>query len=244
MTSVVRRTKLELERLFIEAYQRLDLSCKSYDRGHFSEAPDIAKEIANFVYDHGRTISILSGMGIKKSTEFICSAIHETKGESPDVGTLMSNEYYIISARICFSGMDYVPFLNRKSKKYINFSEWWNGHVLSRYHAPLLSREFISRSEIVIFTRNKEGGGHVETQHHIGTKDDKLIRLMAGEYVDGYMILDGQETITAEDNAPPYATLRQIGWELQETLNCARPDLVVRAMQPPVPGPRMVPGKR
>ncbi len=38
-----------------------------------------------------------------------------------------------------------------------------------------------------------------------------------------------------------FATLRQIGWEMDQTLRRGCPDLIARANLNPVPGPRMRP---
>jgi hypothetical protein len=138
--------------------------------------------------------------------------------------------------------MDYRPLLSRGVCKLVSFDCWWAGPVLSRYvHTPVERREIISRSELIEHIRNEEGGGHVSARYKRDTSADKMARLMQGEYVDGYMELDGGPPQTAEPHIPAYATVRQIGWELEQTLRNARPDLIDRANLAPSLGPRMKP---
>lgn len=238
VANFVHRSKQELESLYVDAARRLVNAGVLYDLGHFGEAPDIAKEVANFVYDHGATRGLLSSMGLKETMKFTCSAIAPYV---PDKGYLVSNEYYLITAPIGFFGMDYVANKGRNCVKSLSFTDWWQGNVLSRWDGGAMAREYITRSELVLHVRNKEGGGHVASGHHLVGAADKMVRLMSGEYVDGHVQIGDAEPATAEDNAPAYATLRQIGWELEETLAALRPDLWQLGMRPATPGPRMKP---
>ena len=67
-------SRSERERLFVHAYERLVRAGAAYDQGHWSEAPDIAKEVFNFVYDHGSTKSILTQLGLRETLEFTSTA--------------------------------------------------------------------------------------------------------------------------------------------------------------------------
>lgn len=238
------KPRTELERAFVEAYERLVQAGTAFDARHLSEAPNIAKEAMNFIYDSGqKSESILQHLGIKHTINFVDSSKPSAIASLPSGSRKGSNEYRLIDEIIGFSGMDYRPLLGtRTSPRMIPFAAWWDGTVLSRYvHAPVERREKISRGELVQHVRNEEGGGHVSARYKRGTPADKMARLMQGEYVDGYMQLNGESPLTAEDHAPAYATIRQIGWELEETLRQARPDLTSRADFNPRPGPRMRP---
>jgi hypothetical protein len=232
----------ETERAFVEAFERLARAGMAYDIGHLSEAPNLAKEVATFVYDHGAITSVLSQLDIKQKIDFIDSSFSDsTDGPATD-GLLLSNEYFLIDACIGFSGMDYRPRLGRGESRAVSFDTWWSGPVLSRYvHMPAGDRETISRSELILHVRNEEGGAHVNWRYKRGTPTDKLARLMLGEYVDGYMEINGGTPQTSEPYIPAYATVRQIGWELEQTLRNARTDLIRRANFSPSPGPRMKP---
>ena len=234
----------ELERSFVEAYERLVRAGRAFDAGHLSEAPDIAKEAMTFVYDPGqKSESILQHLGLKHNVGFVDSSKASALDSLPAGSRMVSNEYLLVDALIGFSGMDYRPLLGtRTSLRTVTFAAWWEGTVLSRYvHSPVEGRERISRGELIQHVRNEEGGAHVSARYKRGTPADKMVRLMQGEYVDGYMELNGGSPVTAEAHAPAYATLRQIGWELEETLRRVRPDLTSRANFAPQTGPRMRP---
>lgn len=232
----------ELERSFIEAFERLLRASEAYDSGHLSEAPNLAKEVATFVYDHGATISILSHLGTKDCTAFVDSSKPSAIKSLLPNRLLISNEYFLIDAYIGFDGMGYRPLLCRSGSKLIGFGSWWEGPVLSRYvHASVNHREIITRRELIMYVRNEEGGAHVSGQYRRGSSSDKLAHLMQGEYVDGYMEINGGSPQTSEPHIPAYATVRQIGWELEQTLRNAQPHLTSRANFTRCVGPRMKP---
>jgi hypothetical protein len=69
-----------------------------------------------------------------------------------------------------------------------------------------------------------------------------MLGLMRGDFIDGSMELNGGHRVEPEyPHAPAYATVRQIGWEMEETLRQGCPDLVARVDSNPRPGPRMKP---
>lgn len=235
----------EIERLFVEAYERLYRACRLFDQGHQSEAPDIAKEISNFVYDHGNSsTSILTAMKAKHQVNFVDSADGPTPAHG---GILLSNEYRLMYATVDFDGMDYKPFLADKAPyPALQFDDWWIAPIFTRYvHTLPDGREKISRSELVMHLRHKEGGAHVAARYFPSdSRADKMRRLMEGEYVDGYMSLDDGPPMTAESHAPAYAAVRQIGYEVLATLEQFRTDLTHKADLRPRVGPRMKLGPR
>lgn len=230
----------EFERSFIEAFERLVRAGKAYDAGHISEAPNIAKEVATFVYDRGAISSILSHFGAKDSIVYVDSSKSSAIESLPLGSLLLSNEYFLIDATIGFDGMDYRPLLSRARPKSTNFDAWWEGAVLSRYvHGAVSHREIITRSELILHVRNEEGGAHVSRHYKRDTPTDKLARLMQGEYVDGHMEINGGPPQTSEFYMPAYATVRQIGWEIEQTLRDSWSNLISHANFNPPLGPRM-----
>lgn len=236
------KPRSELERMFVEGYERLVRAGRAFDAGQSSEAPNIAKEVMTFAYDRGtRSESILCNLGLKDGMDFADSA-KPAIDDLPPNARLLSNEYCLIHAIVGFEGMAYRPLLGRFAPKRVPFNSWWEGTVLSRYVARSIGgRECINRGELIQHIRNEEGGGHVSAHYKRGTSADKLARLMQGEYVDGYIILNEEDPMTAQPYAPAYATVRQIGWELEETLRWACPELVARADFRRRFGPKMRP---
>ncbi len=236
------KPRSEYERMFVESFERLVRAGNAYDSGHLSEAPNIAKEIYNFVYTHRSIKSIISQLLPDVFPDFIDSAKSTLLIDLPDGAIRLSNDYHLINARIGFGSMEYRPILERGGSRQIAFRDWWEGPVLSRYClASKDGRETISRGELIQYIRNEEGGAHASAHYKRGIPADKLNRLMQGEYVDGYVILNEGAPLTSEPHIPAYATVRQIGWELEQTLRMWRPDLTSRANFLPSPGPRMRP---
>lgn len=82
----------EIERAFIEGYERLVRAGGAYDAGHLSEAPDVAKEVMTFVYDHGGINSILTHLGAKETLTFVDSSKPRSMDGLPPGARLVSNE--------------------------------------------------------------------------------------------------------------------------------------------------------
>ncbi|MDX3973487.1 hypothetical protein [Shinella sp.] len=240
-----RKEEAEIERALIESYERLKRSGALYDIGHHSEAPDIAKEVYIIAHDRGGShVSLLTALGIKEKARFVDSS--NQRHYPPERGILASSEYILIGQHITFSGIDYVPNLERNGyNNNLPFTEWKDGHVLSRHDNDSENlREFISREEIYTYVRNNEGGGHVNPRLSTKKTDVKMINLMKGSYVDGYMHLNEGPAVTSENFMPAYATIRQIGWEIEKTLENNFPAIIAKASHAPTAGPRMKLGTR
>lgn len=238
VTVFVSKTRDELERNFVEAFERLVRANAAYDQGHWSDTPNIAKETFNFVHDRGRLVSLLTHLDLKAHTQFLSTAKARRTEGLPPGAVLASPEYRLINACIGFDGMGYEPLLGRvPSLNPLLFDQWYDETVLAWY-----GREDIKRGEIIEFIRHVEGGGHVAGRFE-PRWDKKMMDLIRGEWVDGYMRLGNGPAIEPEPYAPAYATMRQIGWELEETLRRGCHSLISRANFAPAPGPRMRPAR-
>jgi hypothetical protein len=179
--------------------------------------------------DKGKGRALLKHLG-QQDISFVSSAQPMTPGN-------LAPEYRLIHATIGFDGMDYEPFLSkRRYDALLVFEDWDSETVLAR-----VGKKSIARGELVEFIRHVEGGGHVAPRYE-RRWSGKMMGLMRGDYIDGYMVLNGGPSVAPENrHAPAYATVRQIGWEMEETLRRACPDLVALADFNPKPGPRMKP---
>jgi hypothetical protein len=224
-----KKTQEELERGFIESYERLVRAGEVYDQGHWGEAPNIAQQAYLFVHDRGKERSILSQLNFKD-----ISFISTTK-DPPSIASnvvLVSPEYRLITASIGFDGMDYCPPLsNAKRQRTLPFQDSHNEVVLA-WHG----RQSIKRGELLEFIRHTEGS-HIAPGYH--QRFAKMAGLMRGDWVDGHMEINGSPPLMPEPYAPAYATVRQIGWELEESLRRGCAALVASAKLRPKLGPRM-----
>lgn len=91
-TAFESKTRDELERNFVEAFERLVRANAAYDRGHWGDAPNIAKETFNFVHDQGRLVSLLTHLDLKAHMLFLSTAkARETEGLRPARCSLHQN---------------------------------------------------------------------------------------------------------------------------------------------------------
>lgn len=229
-----KRTREELERNFVQAYERLLRAGEAFDRGHRSEAPNIAKEVYNFVHDVGKTPEcLLSHLGLK-NIQFASTSQKANFDAQAGAGwVLASPQYLLIDATIGFDGMDYVPIFGRKGVSgWMPFEAW--------YVEPVLTwpgREAVRRRDLIEFLRHTQGGGHVAGKYE--QRWAELSALVNGDWIDGHIHLNNGPPLKPENEGPAFATARQIGWELEETLRRGVSELVGRANLQPVPGPRM-----
>jgi hypothetical protein len=160
------KTKEELERNFVEAFERLVGANNAYDVGHLSEAPNIAKEVHSFI-DKGKGRALLKHLG-RQGISFVSSAQPMTPGN-------LAPEYRLIHATIGFDGMDYEPFLSKRRYDVLLAFEDWDSETVLAW----VGKESIVRGELVEFIRHVEGGGHVAPRYE-RRWSGKLMGLMRG----------------------------------------------------------------
>lgn len=231
-------TRAEQKRQFIRAYERLVRAGAAYDQGHWSEAPNIAKEVFSFVYDHGNsTKSVLTQLGLRNNIEFVSTA----KGPLPAMserGLLVSPDYRLIVDEYCLDGIQYRPRFEADGDlgKLMSFTAWFSETILT-WHG----RGTINREELLKFVRDKVGGGHIASGHYRTEHTDRMVDLLSGGWLFMQQQMPDGTARGPEPDQIAFATLRQIGWEMDQTLRRSCPDLVARANLNPAPGPRMGP---
>jgi len=177
-------------------------SCDAFDQGREWEAPRIATAVANIVFDDGkRSKSVLTQLGAKHTLRYTSSiSIRYPKGERA-LGLLIGVEMDGTGPRFfpnCVMGIDTPRFD-------LSFANWWKETIYQNGSAKL-SRENLTR-----VLRNQDGGSHfdevVRDQTYlamINNFDPRLTFTFNGERVElqnGHLV-----------------TMRQIGWELIESL--------------------------
>jgi hypothetical protein len=222
----------EIRQDFIHAYERLVRAGRAFDNGQPSEAPRIATEVDLFVYDHGRkTTSLLTHLGRHK-IQFVNTA----KALNPNN---LLTETPLVMAHVTNSGFEYIALKGDGPPHYYEqapqqFAKWWEKGVLRN-----LGRRVYSRKNLIHFFRNMAGGGHVTSSFQLkeeNTAQDfaDLSRTNTG----GLVFSDGKNEYVPQFG-PEYATVRQIGWELEQTLRNSCADLISNAQTSSSAGPRM-----
>ena len=203
------KSQLEIQRNFVHAFEALCLSSQAYDNGYKGEAARLAGIIYILVHDYGkRTISLLKLVD-RKNILFKNTTIplnpQNLLGETP-----------LVIVKASTKGIEYIPILDQGTPQHYQqpdqkFRDWWDTPVLRDDQR----REF-TRRRLVTSMRNAEGGGHVDS--HL---DKDFSDLMRNNSIQ-WFFTSGEKTFQPE-YAPPYASVRQIAYEIELTLraNCA-----------------------
>jgi len=213
----ISRDRSELERDFRDTFSRLVRGGAAFDEGHASEAAGIAAAVYVFVHEGGkRRPSLLTLLGLKSKLKFVDSA------RSINPKNLMTEHPLVMLEN---SGEKFRYFarrdLNIAPNPPTSFSKWWEKSVLRDRQR----REF-SRKNLIHFFRHYRGGGHAGRQHEPqGDMPAQAFADLARVDPGNWMFqMDGQ-TFVAEYGAD-YASVRQIGWELEQSLRAGCPDLI------------------
>jgi hypothetical protein len=179
-------------------------SCKSFDRGNQWEAARLANAIYTLVHDHGRIVSIMTQLGVRGSARFVSSGL----GINPK-NLLASTPLVKININSGTQQASYLPLLEDSphTPRLTQFPTWWGKELIFKT-GP--SHE-LTRKRLVFSFRNEEGGGHVSPL----LTDQTYVKF-----------LKEPQFVAAFGNNPPKgiegaaaATMRQIAWEMLETLN-------------------------
>lgn len=176
--------------------------CSLYDKGDGNIAKKIALSLRILLHDNPRNNckSILSQVGIKDKTRFLDSAHpYNAKNLLPSSClTLM---------QISSSTNDRVkPLLGYLNKKvYKDFQSWWQQIVLDdKAHK-------FSREEIIRLVADKDGGAHIDSE-----LPEHYYNLTRNNSMNWLINVDGVEKPLINFC---FASIRQIGYEIDETLN-------------------------
>lgn len=176
-------------------------SCRSFDEGNIWEAGRLAAAVYIVVHDASkRDASLLTRLGIRGKVRFLCS------NPKSNPRNLLP-EYLLLGIEIRDTCAKLFPALGSTPNhhRFVQFHEWWERDIIIRIGSTSLSRK-----RIVFNMRNKEGGAHFDTQ----INDPAYIELLTkpvgmfsnGRGIEKYIF--GAEIVT----------MRQIAWELEQTL--------------------------
>ncbi len=214
----VARQSQELEKDFAETFRRLVRAGAAFDEGHGYEAAGIAAIVYVFVHEGGkRSPSLLTLLGRKSDMQFIDSAAplnpKNLATETPLVMMRAGSDGFVYQAL-----KDQGPPLNLPPA---SFSKWWEKPVL---RDP--QRRRFSRKNLIHFYRHFRGGGHVGKQHE--PQDNvpaQAFADMSATDPGAWVFNNGVQSFVPEYGAD-YASVRQIGWEIEQTLRYGCSDLI------------------
>lgn len=98
-----------------------------------------------------------------------------------------------------------------RNKNWIDFNSWWNKKILINENGDSLTRK-----QLVLFVANQEGGAHIDPQI------DEIYDKFRHSYSGGIRIYGSKSGIERKfDNIPVFPTVRQISFEVMESLKNA-----------------------
>jgi hypothetical protein len=219
------REEPQLIELLNEELYFLINSAKLFDSGHIYESKRLATTTRVILH---------KTEGCPKNPQK-CSLLHHLGKE--DIGFLDTTFPYTPENRVAYLGsivmgistdsVDYVaPLSDVQNKKWISFSEWWNENPI--FQTPDGENRY-SRKDIALNLANKEGGAHVDP--HIQENLEK----MRTYYKEQWKVKGTKQKIIENSFKLPfdYVAMRQIAYELIETLSCSFNDLPKDIQLPP-----------
>jgi len=199
------RTQEELRAALLHQRLAIEKSSAAYDAGETWEALRLAPPIYNLVYDHKRTKSILDQLGVKTSIRFISSSA----GIEP---TNLVASTPLVMFRVggndggAYPKLDLGPPMELRE---VPFIVWWERDPIFRSGKE---KPYWFRRDLVRSIRDQDGGAHFDEE----LTDAVYTDLKAGA---GWMMGD-DETSTPLEGLET-ACMRQVAWELLETLDKA-----------------------
>lgn len=208
-----RRDADELQEAFEVQKSALASSCKAYDEGEKWEALRLATTIYILMRDGGKkNRSILTQMGMKNSMEFAVPISHAAHPRNQAVYTPL------VMLRLGGGDAGFMPRLSEfpSGRRMLKFNEWWDRDLVFRSGG---NQHRMTRKKLVFALRNLDGGSHYDEE----ILDPNYIEMTHGK---SWMSVspDGTKRPVRQLEL---ASMRQIAWEVQDSLERAQDQLVV-----------------
>jgi hypothetical protein len=208
----MKRNQNDLKQDLTKQVGFLKSSCANYDAGEPTEALRIAVIIRVLVHDTSQSHSLLSQMHNKNNIKFLDSAAPIDPQPSRKGGGVMIMHGLpgLVGISSSRNGGIYIPVQSLRDyvPGYVSFDKWWNtpcipGHNGNKY----------SRKQLVLQMANKEGGAHIDKEI------DEAYRQYTTSSLGMSFKVNGVEVGFV--NSAADASMREIGWEMLETLQNA-----------------------
>jgi len=202
----IARTDQELRTELAEQFEALKIHGASYDEGKTWQAKTLAAVISILMRDGSRNMNpLLQQLGIRKQMLYVDSR-----------GPLLFPEHGAFNAPLTAiqmgpDGVKVVPHCSVMPdapwiRRNVAFSDWWGGDVLQTSRG-----QRITRHRLVNLVRDKDGGAHYDAENK------------EADYHDVKVDFDPRIRIHSPAGPGPLqgvhlATIRQIAWELEQTL--------------------------
>jgi hypothetical protein len=208
----IQRSPDDINNKVKDQVQLLKLACLNYDNGNEIAALNIANTLRVLLHDTTyadgtpNSISALTHIS-KKNIGYLDTCRPNTNTKLTFTGLI---GYLIEGVHDGIGGTaKYYPLLNKSlTNDWLDFNTWWNGVIFQTPSGSTLTRQVLT-----IKATNQEGGAHID--ENIDERFDNFrYHYSGGVSVKG--IKSG--VVKAFDNIPVYPALRQIGYEVLESL--------------------------
>lgn len=210
----MKRSPTQLQEAMTQQIQFLNASCQAFDNGNENEALRIAGVLRVLLHDTSQSMSLLEQLGLKEKIQFIDSAdpidpVPTNKKHNGHTIFSMSVMPGLFAIHPTMQGTKLIALqgLKPNARGAVSFEDWWTVGCI-----PGEGNSRHSRKWLIIQMANKEGGAHVDpeiTKGYADLKNTGMGMTVTSNGVDGFI------------NSPADVSIRQIAWELLETLRRA-----------------------
>jgi hypothetical protein len=236
-------TRPELLDLLCEQLRFLSNSSDSFDRGEEEEAKRLATTVRVLLHDTRANHSLLHQLKLKHLLQMLDTADEDDpQNPMPFNGLVgfMTQSVEGKSAAVEFNllgppqeytasdegeaervTMRYIPRVNlpldsaMANLSHVSFQRWWNAPVIRD-----ASRTVFTRQDVVLGLSNKDGGAHVDPKMDLAYARISRFNSM------GFRVVTGDsEAVRPPNNSVIAASVRQVAYEVIESVHRALPDL-------------------
>lgn len=201
-------------------------SASAYDSGMEAEAKRLALALRLLLHSSGRQVPLLEHLGVRDDLPYVDTAIEPM----PE----LEADFALGLCRLRYDGvgsdgrMGYVPPLGDLGEYRVqppaSFVDWWTDPILVDRRGAGVS---FSRRTIVLGVANQDGGAHVDSDLDAAYYDlTRANSMRINQFHGGMGFMFGGDGRTLNVGEPPdnslaLASVRQIAYELLETLDTA-----------------------
>lgn len=213
-------------------------SCRAYDNGTIREAERIALAVRVLAHNTNHSLSVAKQLGVTAKQFFSTSFVEPGINYIPYMGLCTLRIGGDLTTGLFHA---FLPILNMgKNNRWIGFDTWWNETALDDRRGGKLSR-----GDVILCVADNDGGAHLDD--HLPQKYAAISRL------NSLRVESAGDSVSIEFSVPPaaatidppldphfdpfslknpvYATVRQIGYEIQKTFHHHAPFLYAQPNQ-------------
>lgn len=216
------RPEGELEQMFRDQIDALKQIGELYDKGSVPMAMILSTIVSTLLRDGGRnTTSLLRSLNKKEEAKFISSSRgfyneiimngnkseHELSPAAPLIFTEMGFGGHYAYKPLCSVFPD-IPW-----KRALDFEDWYNEAIFKAEDGV-----YLTRKELIASMRDQDGGAHVDNylSQNVYVKLKTDPEPIFKEMIDKNPTL--KEMISKKMIGAHYATMRQVAWEVLDSL--------------------------